>query len=39
MPAQTSLSDYEVADILTYVYHSWGNNKSIVTAKEVAALR
>ena len=37
MTKQT-LSEEEVADVLTYVYNSWGNNKtnvSISTVKEV----
>lgn len=38
MPALV-LSDEDIANVLTYVYHSWGNNKSIVTPKEVAAAR
>ncbi len=38
MPAQT-LSDEEVADILTYVYHSWGNNKTVVSEAQVKAAR
>lgn len=38
MPAQ-SLSDEEVADILTYVYHSWGNNKTVVSEAQVKAAR
>jgi len=31
------LSPDEVADVLTYVYNSWGNNKSVVTSKMVKA--
>jgi nitrite reductase (NO-forming) len=27
MPAQATLSDKEIADVLTYVYASWGNSK------------
>ena len=38
MPAQP-LSDKEIADVLTYVYSSWGNNKSIVTQAMVKAQR
>lgn len=34
MPKQTLTSD-EVADVLTYVYNSWGNNKTNVTTKMV----
>ncbi len=35
MTAQ-SLSDEEVANVLTYVYNSWGNNKTEVTPSMVA---
>ncbi len=38
MPAQV-LNDEDVANVLTYVYDSWGNSKKIVTASEVKALR
>ena len=38
MPAQ-ALSDEEVAEVLTYVYNSWGNNKSIIQTKDVEAVR
>lgn len=31
------ISDEEVADVLTYVYHSWGNNKTQVTTNMVKA--
>ncbi len=34
MTKQT-LSSEEVADVLTYVYNSWGNNKTIVTTSQV----
>ncbi|MEO8480552.1 MAG: copper-containing nitrite reductase [Gemmatimonadota bacterium] len=33
------LSDEDIANVLTYVYHSWGNNKSVVMPAEVAAAR
>lgn len=36
MPAQ-AISDQEIADVLTYVYSSWGNNKSKVTLAMVKA--
>jgi len=40
MPAQGGLlSDYEIAAVLTYVRHSWGNNDGIVTPEDVAAVR
>lgn len=38
MPKQ-ELSDQQVADVLTYVYASWGNNKSVVTPEMVKKLR
>ena len=38
MPAQ-ALSDEEVADIMTYVYHSWGNKKTVVSEAQVKAIR
>ncbi|MCK8141300.1 copper-containing nitrite reductase [Flavobacterium sp. I-SCBP12n] len=34
-----NLTDDEVADVLTYVYNSWGNNKTVVTPAKVKALR
>lgn len=30
-----NLSDQEIADVLTYVYNSWGNNKTVVTPQMV----
>lgn len=33
------LSDDEVADVLTYVYNSWGNNKTVITPAKVKAVR
>jgi nitrite reductase (NO-forming) len=38
MPAQ-ALSDQQIADVLTYVYNNWGNNKSVVTLAMVKAQR
>ncbi|WP_286969451.1 copper-containing nitrite reductase [Flavobacterium sp. UBA4854] len=38
MPAQ-NLSDDEIANVLTYIYSSWGNNKTEVTPEMVKALR
>lgn len=38
MPIQV-LNDQQIADVLTYVYNSWGNNKSIVTQDMVTAQR
>ena len=37
--AAQSLSDEEVANVLIYVYNSWGNNKSEVTPEMVAKSR
>ncbi len=39
MPPMTQLSDVEVADALTYVMNSWGNDLGVITAAEVAAVR
>ena len=38
MTKQT-LTDDEVADVLTYVYNSWGNNKTNVTANMVSEVK
>lgn len=38
MPPQT-LTDQQIADVLTYVYSNWGNNKKVVTAAMVKAQR
>jgi len=38
MPSQ-NLSDDEIADVLTYVYNSWGNNKTVITPAMVKAQR
>ncbi|MCB0283553.1 MAG: nitrite reductase, copper-containing [Calditrichaeota bacterium] len=38
MPAQT-LTDEEIANVLTYVYNSWGNNKTEVKPEMVMRLR
>ena len=34
-----NLTDDEVSDVLTYVYNSWGNNKTIITPEKVKAIR
>ena len=39
MPSLGYLPDEELADALTFVFTSWGNNLPAVTATEVAALR
>ncbi|MCK0156120.1 copper-containing nitrite reductase [Cellulophaga sp. F20128] len=33
------ISSEEIADVLTYVYHSWGNNKTVVTTKMVNTVK
>ena len=38
MPAW-SLSDEDIADVLTYVYNTWGNSGQEVTPAEVKAYR
>ena len=38
MTAQ-SLTDDEIANVLTYVYHSWGNSKQVVTPEMVKKVR
>jgi len=39
MPPMSQLNDDEVANILTYVYNSWGNKSATVSAGEVKAVR
>ncbi|MDQ6812573.1 MAG: cytochrome c [Bacteroidota bacterium] len=39
MPAQTQLSNQQVADVLTYVRSSFGNKATAVTAAQVKAER
>lgn len=40
MPGQKdALNDQQIADVLTYVLNSWGNDGGTVTAEEVAAQR
>lgn len=38
MPSQ-NLSDDEIANVMTYIYNSWGNNKTDVSPEMVKALR
>ena len=33
------ISSEEIADVLTYVYNNWGNNKSVVTTKMVNGVK
>lgn len=39
MPAQNSLSDQQIADVLTYIRNSFGNKASAITATEVKTVR
>jgi len=40
MPAhKDKLDDQEIADVLNYILHSWGNEGEVVTSKEVKKLR
>jgi mono/diheme cytochrome c family protein len=39
MPAQASLSDQQIADVLTYIRNSFGNKATAITPAEVKALR
>lgn len=39
MPPQTSLSDQEIADVLSYVRNSFENKATLVTALQVKAAR
>lgn len=34
-----SIGSEEIADVLTYVYNSWGNNKTVVTKDKVNAVK
>ncbi len=34
-----NLTDEEVADVLTYVYNSWGNNKTVISPEKVKSVR
>lgn len=39
MPAQDYLKDAEIADILTYIRSSWGNNAAAVATEDIAKER
>lgn len=39
MPAQDYLTDQQIADVLTYIRSSWGNNAQAVKPEDVAATR
>ncbi|TDD99725.1 c-type cytochrome [Flavobacterium cellulosilyticum] len=38
MPKQ-ELNDQQIADVLTYVYANWGNNKAVITPEMVKKMR
>ena len=38
-PWKDTLTDEEIADVLTYIRQEWGNNASSVTAEQVKAIR
>jgi hypothetical protein len=38
-PWEKTLTDQKIADVLTYERSEWGNNASLVTAEQIAALR
>jgi mono/diheme cytochrome c family protein len=38
MPAQLQMSALEVAEITTYIYSQWGNDKRLLTGKEAEVL-
>ena len=39
MPAQSYLTDQQIADVLTYIRSSFGNKSSAITAADVKAVR
>jgi mono/diheme cytochrome c family protein len=39
MPAFSTLSDGEIADVATYIRNSWGNRASSVSDSQVSGLR
>lgn len=39
MPPHTTMTDQQIADVLTYVRHSFGNMATAVTAADVKAVR
>jgi nitrite reductase (NO-forming)/hydroxylamine reductase len=39
MPPMTQLSNLEIANVLSYVYASWGNSGRTITTAQVAAVR
>lgn len=39
MPAMNSLTDQQIADVLNYMGHSWGNQFNVVTPAQVKSQR
>jgi nitrite reductase (NO-forming) len=39
MPPQVTLSDEQIAHVLTFVRHSWGNTGDVVSVDEVKRIR
>lgn len=39
MPAQSHLSDQEIADVVNFIQNNWGNKAKAVTTAQVKALR
>jgi nitrite reductase (NO-forming) len=39
MPAMNSLTDQQIADVLNYMGHSWGNQFNVVTPDQVKSKR
>ncbi|MBD2703262.1 cytochrome c [Spirosoma sp. BT702] len=38
MPAQPQLSDLEVAELVTYIYNEWGNEKKVTSVTDVTPI-
>lgn len=38
MPPQPQLSDLEVAELVTYIYNEWGNEKKLTSVKDVTPI-
>ena len=38
MPAMPSLTDLEIAEIVTYIYNSWGKNEGLIEVSEVSSV-
>ena len=34
-----NLTDQEISDVMTYIYNSWGNNKTVITPEMVKTQR